>query len=92
MSTVPTVDQKQPSQRQLIREAMNQFLEANVDRLRFRKKGENERLQAEFIQQTGHQITLNYLKDSVRLYRKQHGIELVNAANPYYSAKIKNQQ
>jgi hypothetical protein len=86
-----TTVQKQIGRRHLMRNAMYQFPTDHSVQLTQRKKGRLEFLQHEFIEQSGYQITLNYLKDSVRLFRKERGIQLVNAENPYYIARTKIQ-
>jgi hypothetical protein len=73
--------------REVIRQAMNQFLDDNINRLQRRKKGLPEQLRNEFVESTGYHITLNYLTDSVSRYRRAHDLTLINDANSWYARR-----
>ena len=70
-----------------LRAAMNAFLDANVERLRVRRKGLMDALKTEFEQQYDTPITLNYMSSSVSAYRRSHGITLELNDNPYYTPR-----
>jgi hypothetical protein len=70
------------------KQGLQTFLANNADKLRLRKWGLAEELYQEFIN-LGYTMTIHYFKQTLTRYRQQHDIKLINADNPYYTARTK---
>jgi uncharacterized protein (DUF488 family) len=68
------------------KQALQTFISNNADKLILRKWNLAEELYQEFIN-LGHTMTLQYFKQALTRYRKEHDIQLINAENIYYKRR-----